>query len=97
MSYTIDYIIAKANLMHAIEHLKVVNAKISEKNLQHEWIKTHEELMLSLTDSYGFILDADKELINLRSQNFSYLKLFMELNLKIEKLEQENKDLREML
>jgi hypothetical protein len=97
MSYTIDYIIAKANLMHVIEHLKVVNAKISEKNPSHEWIAKHNELMLSLTDSYGFILDADKELINLRSQNFSYLKLFLELNLKIEKLEKENKDLREML
>ena len=97
MSYAIDVVLSKGAIRLAAEQLKEINAKVKEKQPNHEWIETNEKCIEQLTELYYFLLSVDKQLTDTNRENFNQYKLLLEKQREIDDLKKQLNEMKELL
>ena len=97
MSYAVDVVLSKGAIRLAAEQLKAINAKVKEKQREHEWIETNDKCIEQLTELYYFLVSVDKQLTETNRENFNQYKLLLEKDKEIDELKKQLNEVKELL
>ena len=97
MSYAINVVLSKGAVRLAAEQLKAINAKVKEKQPNHEWIDTNDKCIDQLTELYYFLVSIDKTLTETNRENFNQYKLLLEKEKELDELKKQLNEVKELL